>query len=276
MARTFFAPSYLVVGRRATFDPVLPVANVRFPTRSYTEIRLNLALPICLIVCISMSDPEIPLTGGRATPGLVRVGATVRRPQSPQSEFVHQVLRSLAERGFSGAPRFLGVDDRDREILTFLPGDVPSDLGIFTEAQLAAAARLLRSLHDTTAALGLRGTSEIICHGDPSPCNAVFHDGLPYAWIDFDSAHAGSRSDDLGYAAWLWLDIGNDDWVSDVQRHRLAQFCADYGAATKLDPVAAVLAAQTRLCNRIGGPPGNREWAEECRAWTLTHLTLAP
>ena len=91
------------------------------------------------------------------------------------------------------APRFLAVDDRDREILTFLPGDVPSDLGIFTEAQLAAAARLLRSLHDTTAALGLRGTSEIICHGDPSPCNAVFHDGLPYAWIDFDRARTLDR-----------------------------------------------------------------------------------
>ena len=220
-----------------------------------------------------MTDSEIPLIGGRVTPGVVRVGATVRRPQSPQSAFAHRLLRGLAERGFAGAPQFLGVDDRGREILSFLPGDVPSDLGTFTAAQFGAAARLLRALHDLTAALALRGTGEVICHGDASPCNAVFLDGLPYAWIDFDSAHPGQRSDDLGYAAWHWLVIGDDDWAPDVQRQRLAQFFDDYGAATNIDPVAAVLAAQTRCCNRIDGPPGNREWAEECRAWTVKHLS---
>ena len=81
-----------------------------------------------------------------------------------------------------------------------------------------------------TPALGLRGATEVICHGDPCPCNAVFHDGLPYAWIDFDGAYPGPRSDDLGYAAWLWLDIGNDDWAPDVQQQRLAQIFADNGA----------------------------------------------
>lgn len=222
-----------------------------------------------------VTDIEIPLIGGRVTPAVVRVGATVRRPQGPQSAFVHQLLQGLTESGFAGAPQFLGVDDRDREILSFLPGDVPADLGTFTEAQVGAAARLLRALHDMTAALGLRGASEVICHGDPSPCNAVFHDGLPYAWIDFDGAYPGPRSDDLGYAAWLWLDIGNDEWAPDVQRQRLAQFFAEYGAATHLVPVTTVLAAQRRLCSRIDGPPGNREWAEDCRAWTVKHLSPA-
>jgi hypothetical protein len=223
----------------------------------------------------AMTDSEILLIGGRVTPGVVRVGATVRRPQGPQSAFVHQLLRGLAESGFAGAPQFLGVDDLGREILSFLPGDVPSDLGAFTAAQVGAAARLLRALHDMTAALGLRGASEVVCHGDPSPCNAVFRNGLPYAWIDFDGAYPGPRSDDLGYAAWLWLDIGDDDWAPDVQQQRLAQFFADYGAAPHIDPVAAVLAAQMRLCNRIDGPPGNREWAEDCRAWTVKHLSPA-
>src|ERR1700733_11734332 len=147
-----------------------------------------------------MTDSEIPLTGGRVTPGGVRVGATVRRPQSPQSAFAHRLLRGLAERGFAGAPEFLGVDDRGRAILSFLPGGVPSDLGTFTAAQFGAAAKLLRALHDITAALALRGTADVICHGDASPCNTVFLGGLPYAWIDFDSAHPGQRSDDLGYA----------------------------------------------------------------------------
>ena len=35
---------------------------------------------------------EIPLEGGRITPGVVRVGETVRRPRNPNSEFVHEVL----------------------------------------------------------------------------------------------------------------------------------------------------------------------------------------
>jgi hypothetical protein len=106
----------------------------------------------------AMTDSEIPLIGGRVTPGVVRVGATVHRPQGPQSAFAHRLLGGLAERGFAGAPQFLGVDDRGREILSFLPGDVPPDLGTFTAAQFGAAARLLRTLHDITAALALRGT----------------------------------------------------------------------------------------------------------------------
>ena len=86
-----------------------------------------------------MTDSEIPLIGGRVTPGVVRVGATVHRPQGPQSAFAHRLLGRLAERGFAGAPQFLGVDDRGREILSFLPGDVPPDLGTFTAAQFGAA-----------------------------------------------------------------------------------------------------------------------------------------
>ncbi|MFF1916255.1 hypothetical protein ACFVYE_32640 [Streptomyces sp. NPDC058239] len=38
---------------------------------------------------------EIPLTGGRITKGVVRVGDTVRRPVGPHSPFVHRLLRHL-------------------------------------------------------------------------------------------------------------------------------------------------------------------------------------
>jgi hypothetical protein len=220
-----------------------------------------------------MSDLEIPLTGGRTTAAVVQVGITVRRPQGTQSPFVHQLLELLASARFAGAPRYLGVDHCNREVLSFLPGFVPPDLGLFTAPQLRSAAQLLRTLHDATMCFDMRGTCEIVCHGDPSPCNAVFRDGLPYAWIDFDAAHAGSRSEDLGYAAWLWLDIGNDEWSPDSQRRRLAQFFADYGADSLIDPVAAVLAAQTKLCSRVDEPRRSKEWAEDCRIWTERHRT---
>jgi hypothetical protein len=54
----------------------------------------------------------VPLAGGRATPGVVRVGDTVRRPLKPDSERVHALLALLERHGFDGAPRFLGIDPR--------------------------------------------------------------------------------------------------------------------------------------------------------------------
>jgi aminoglycoside phosphotransferase (APT) family kinase protein len=51
----------------------------------------------------------------------------------------------------------------------------------------------------------------------------VFVDGVPTAFIDFDAAHAGARVDDVGYAAWLWLDIG-EDIDAELQGRRLVEF----------------------------------------------------
>jgi hypothetical protein len=44
---------------------------------------------------------EVPLLGGRITPGVVRVGDTVRRPVGPHSTFVHALLHHLEHVGFS-------------------------------------------------------------------------------------------------------------------------------------------------------------------------------
>ena len=54
---------------------------------------------------------------------VVRVDDTVRRPAA--SSFVRDLLRHFASRGWSGAPRYLGVDARGRDVLTFIDGDVP-------------------------------------------------------------------------------------------------------------------------------------------------------
>jgi hypothetical protein len=214
-----------------------------------------------------MSVEEIPLAGGRATSGVVLVGDTVRRPLKASSPFVHQLLTHLESRGFKGAPRFLGIDSANREILSFIPGFVPDNLGEFSGAKLSSAARLLRALHDATTDCTLRGIGEVVCHGDASPCNCVFVDGVPTAFIDFDAAHAGTRLDDVGYAAWLWLDIGEDIDV-DLQGRRLAEFFAAYGELDIRDAVPAVIDAQVRLASRSAAPRSAREWAEGCREWT--------
>jgi phosphotransferase family enzyme len=218
-----------------------------------------------------MRTAEIKLTGGRTTPRVVRLGDTVRRPLSSGSAFVHDLLRHLEAKGFEGAPRFLGLDDKGREVLTFLPGEVPAELEPFSNEQLDAAARLLRSLHDATVDCALGGADEIVCHGDPSPCNCVFVDGVPRALIDFDAAHSGSRAEDLGYAAWLWLDIGNRELAPEEQGRRLASFVSAYDPRMEADPVELVVQAQVRFSEKLNGPPGNREWARACLAWTRRH-----
>lgn len=181
---------------------------------------------------------------------------------------MHGILRHLEAKGFQGAPRFLGMDDKGREALTFLPGDVPNDLGAFSDDQIAAAAELLRSLHDATTDCELRAGEEVVCHGDPSPCNCVFVEGVPSAFIDFDAAHPGKRADDVGYAAWLWLDIGNNELAPGVQGQRLFAFLTAYDSAVKWEPLELVLSAQRQLLERPIAPPGAKEWARMCLDWT--------
>ena len=54
---------------------------------------------------------ETPLAGGRVTQGVVRIGDTVRRPVSGDHALQHDLLKHLEQSGFTGAPRFLGLDD---------------------------------------------------------------------------------------------------------------------------------------------------------------------
>lgn len=80
------------------------------------------------------TEAEVPLSGGRITPGVVRVGDTVRRPVGASSAFVAEVLGHLAEAGFVGAPRYLGLDAAGRDVLGCLPGWVPARFQHWTDA----------------------------------------------------------------------------------------------------------------------------------------------
>jgi hypothetical protein len=97
---------------------------------------------------------ELPLTGDGVTPGIVRIGDTVRRPLRPFSLTVQAYLAHLHSAGFTGAPLPLGVDEQGREVLSFVPGDVPRNpLPPETagEEVLVALARLIRALHEASA-----------------------------------------------------------------------------------------------------------------------------
>jgi Ser/Thr protein kinase RdoA (MazF antagonist) len=123
--------------------------------------------------------------------------------------------------GFAGAPRFVGWDDRDREILTFMPGHVAVKRGgdplpgyVRSETTLKHLARLTREFHDATVDFKapegatwsfLRGAprhQEVICHNDIGPWNTVFRKGLPVAFIDWDGAAPAPRMWDVACAVY--------------------------------------------------------------------------
>jgi hypothetical protein len=219
---------------------------------------------------------EIPLNGGRVTKGIVRIGDTIRRPPRPNAEFIHALLNHLAAAEFTGAPHFLGVDDDGRDILTFIPGDVPRDLGWHADHTLSAAAGLIRRYHDATAGLlAAPSPFEVVCHNDLSPCNCVFAAGAPVALIDFDAAAPGSRRADLGYAAWLWLDLGNPDIAAAEQRRRLRLFLDAYDPALDVASVREAIIDRQQMLAAEGSASGEAamaRWARDCRDWTQQNL----
>src|SRR5215204_6333981 len=91
---------------------------------------------------------ETQLGGGTSNRGLVvRVGDTVRRPQHAGSPGVHALLRHLQQVGFDGAPRYLGQDERGREVLSYIEGDVATDpypAWALTDSALVSVAEFLR------------------------------------------------------------------------------------------------------------------------------------
>ncbi len=97
-----------------------------------------------------MTSQEIPLHGGNVST-VVRVGDTVRRNAGPWTPSVHALLRHLEYVGFTGAPRALGMDERNREVLSYLEGECgeyPLAPHWVTDEALVTVATMLRMFHD--------------------------------------------------------------------------------------------------------------------------------
>ena len=133
-------------------------------------------------------DNEIRLTGGRITQAVMRRGDFVHRSVCANSPFVHEVLRFLEGRNANRAPRFHGIDERGREILDYIDGTVPDNLGRFSAEQCRQAARIIKTLHDHLKYFPGCPDGWTVCHNDLSPCNFVFAGGEPIAVIDWDAA----------------------------------------------------------------------------------------
>ena len=137
---------------------------------------------------------EVPLLGGRLTPGIVRVGNTVRRSPKGNAVLVHDLLLFLEDQNFPFAPRFLGMDEQGRDILSYLEGETWSDSGSgLSDDLLVQAARAIRLYHDATAGSRLSQGSEIVAHHELGPHNTIFHEGHLVGFIDWDDAAPASQ-----------------------------------------------------------------------------------
>jgi hypothetical protein len=187
---------------------------------------------------------EVPLVGGDVNV-VVRVGDTVRRPPEPPG--VVALLQWYEHVGFDGAPRYLGIDEQGREMLTFVEGEpafapVPS-----SDEVVSAIGRLLRRAHDAQAGfvppndagwdvhVAGTDTGEVICHLDLFWTNVVFGDGQPVALIDWELAAPASRVLEVALAATYWAGLRTDDqlesWGVPLARRgeRLRILCDSYG-----------------------------------------------
>ncbi|MGZ2482472.1 aminoglycoside phosphotransferase (APT) family kinase protein [Rhizobium pisi] len=117
---------------------------------------------------------------------------------------------------------------------------------------------------------------EVVYHNDLSPCNFVFRQQIPVAIIDFDAAAFGRRVYDLGYAAWLWLQIGDEEISPREQVRRLALFANAYGELECSAIVEAMLVRQTIIIQQGRRAANNAmaEWAQAARIWTLRELAV--
>jgi phosphotransferase family enzyme len=166
-----------------------------------------------------MADPKEERVDGGINE-VVRIGHTIRRPVRPWSESVHELLRELEARGFTGAPRFLGIDQKGREILSAVPGATPWPPGpeLCRPKAIESAAHLLRQYHDAisgwypktanwqTAPVSV-GAPEVICHNDLAPWNIITRDGRTVAFVDWDTAAPGPRTWDLAYLAYTMTPL---------------------------------------------------------------------
>lgn len=208
---------------------------------------------------------EVPLAGGMGSGGaVVRVGETVRRPWRAHSAAVHEFLTHLASLGFEGSPRFLGLDDRDREILTYIEGDVglpPFPAWTADDDLLVSVAELQRRMHLAArpfvappdpqwdrANLPPPGPDAIVCHNDLCVENVVVRNGRAVGFIDFDFAAPNDPIIDIAIAARHWIPFRDPADLDPgrravEQRARFRAFCDAHrlSAAQRGDVVAAGL-----------------------------------
>jgi hypothetical protein len=257
-----------------------------------------------------VSREEERLGGGTLT-AVVRVGDTVRRPTGPWSPAVHALLRHLEGVGFPGAPRFLGIDDRGREVLSFLRGNVanwPWPRVMLTDGGARQVGDWLRDYHAAVRSFeppadaiwrdhsSGRAPGQMVLHGDPGQWNAVWFEGHLRGFIDRDLAHPGDPMDEVLEALWHVVPLYDDGACREAgfrdgcdRARRSSVFLEAYGSDPRFPDersmAEAVLAharrqrARTLRLSEAGVEPWvtlSKRWPELHRKWLWLEERSSP
>jgi thiamine kinase-like enzyme len=222
-------------------------------------------------------EEEIILTGGRVTKGVVKKGNLVYRPCCNNSEFVHNILLWLEKKDKSISPHFMGISDDGREIITFLDGFSPDNLGDFNDEQLLEAGKLIKRLHNLLYDFPGCINGQTVCHYDLSPCNFMFLNNIPYAVFDWDSARIGDPRDDFAYAVQMWCDIGNPEQTVDMVNWKIKKMIQGY-VIKEFDLENRIIGQLDRLYNSIFETEIQTEnfkwWIRECKKWIMNNKEI--
>ncbi|USK52543.1 aminoglycoside phosphotransferase family protein [Bacillus sp. CMF12] len=164
-------------------------------------------------------ENEEILSGGNVT-NVYRSGDTVRRDLKEDSPKIHKVLMHLENKGFSYAPKFLGIDDKNREILSFIEGEAgnyPLKKYMWSNDVLKEIAKILRLYHDAVSDFPINESwqpidntpqeFEVLCHNDFAIYNIIFNHEKPVGIIDFDLAAPGPRIWDIAYTLYSCVPL---------------------------------------------------------------------
>ena len=185
---------------------------------------------------------------------------------------MHHLLLYLEEVRFSGAPRFLGTDETDREVLSYLPGETvgesrPWNAWVHSDAALLDIGRWLRDYHDAVRGYvpppdahwregGTWLPGMIVAHGDAAPYNAVWDKRGLVGLVDWDMAGPALAEDDLAWIVFSWTPLHDRELAAQEgftafsqRRERVERLLGAYGWTGTTDDILARVA--TRLVTHL-------------------------
>ncbi|NRD80814.1 aminoglycoside phosphotransferase family protein [Bacillus sp. BRMEA1] len=225
---------------------------------------------------MSNHENEEMLTGGNVS-NVYRSEDTVRRELNLDSPKIHKLLKHLENKGFNYAPKFLGIDEKGREILSFIEGEAgnyPLKEYMWSDDVLIEIGKILRLYHDSVSDFSFDDSGEsidntpkqfeVLCHNDFAIYNIIFNYERPIGIIDFDVAGPGPRLWDIAYTLYTCIPLsrfylsetGEKVYYNSLQhanhiKQRVKLFFESYGEGIETDYLEMVLLRLEGLCKTI-------------------------